>query len=137
MSSRSLQSACSGTGPRERGRRLTSRGPQALEFVEIKDSLGDAVKDIERIEGRKPKIVVTDARPRGNMIGYGELREMMISDKQDPFLLIFGTGWGLAEEIMETADYTLKPVSGYTGYNHLSVRSAAAIILDRLFSCTI
>ncbi len=110
---------------------------QALEFVEIKDSLGDAINDIERIEGRRPKIVVTDARPRGNMIGYGELRDMMFSDKQDPFLLIFGTGWGLAEEIMETADYTLKPVSGYTDYNHLSVRSAAAIILDRLFSCTI
>jgi hypothetical protein len=110
---------------------------QALGFVEIKDSLGDAINDIERIEGRRPTIVVTDARPRGNMIGYSELRDMMFSDKQDPFLLIFGTGWGLAEEIMETADYTLKPVSGYTDYNHLSVRSAAAIILDRLFSCTI
>lgn len=110
---------------------------QALEFVEIKDSLADAINDIERIEGRRPKIVVTDARPRDNMIGYGELRDVMFGDKQDPFLLIFGTGWGLAEEIMETADYTLKPVSGYTDYNHLSVRSAAAIILDRLFSCTI
>jgi len=26
----------------------------------------------------------------------------------------------------------LEPIAGTTGYNHLSVRSAAAIILDRL-----
>ena len=110
---------------------------EALEFVEITDSLEDAVRDIERIEGKKPKLVVTDARPRRNMTGYGEMRKMMMRSYPDPFLLIFGTGWGLAEEIMERADYTLKPVSGHTGYNHLSVRSAAAIILDRLFSCTI
>jgi hypothetical protein len=71
------------------------------------------------------------------MIGYGELRDLMAGEDSGAFLLVFGTGWGLSEEIMQGADYTLKPVSGYTGYNHLSVRSAAAIILDRLFSCTI
>jgi hypothetical protein len=109
---------------------------EALEFVAVMDTLADAVKDIEKVEGRTPRLVVTDARPRNNMIGYGELREMM-TESSDPFLLVFGTGWGLSEEIIEEADYMLKPVSGYTGYNHLSVRSAAAIILDRLFSCTI
>jgi hypothetical protein len=71
------------------------------------------------------------------MIGYSELRETMFKNDTQPYLVLFGTGWGLAEEIMERADYTLKPVSGYTDYNHLSVRSAAAIIMDRLFSCTI
>ena len=110
---------------------------EAMEFVEIKDSLGEAVSDIEKLEGRKPVIVVTDARPRSSMIGYGELRDLMASEDSGSFLIVFGTGWGLTEEIMESADYTLKPISGYTGYNHLSVRSAAAIILDRLFSCTI
>ncbi len=119
------------------GPELNKSRAVALEFVVVKDTLGDAVKDIENVEGKRPKLVVTDARPRNNMIGYSELREMMMSDSSQPFLLIFGTGWGLSEEIMETADYTLKPLSGYTGYNHLSVRSAAAIILDRLFSCTI
>jgi len=29
-------------------------------------------------------------------------------------------------------DMLLEPIEGYTDYNHLSVRSAAAIILDRL-----
>jgi hypothetical protein len=30
------------------------------------------------------------------------------------------------------ADYTLKPIYGPVDYNHLSVRAACAIILDRL-----
>jgi tRNA (guanine37-N1)-methyltransferase len=110
---------------------------EALEIVEVKDAFSEAVEDIERIEGRKPAVVVTDARTRDNMIGYGELRRKMFGKDSGPYLILFGTGWGLAEEILAGADYTLKPVSGYTAYNHLSVRSAAAVILDRLFSCTI
>jgi hypothetical protein len=34
---------------------------------------------------------------------------------------------------MAEADYVLDPVLGNTDYNHLSVRSAAAVILDRVF----
>jgi tRNA (guanine37-N1)-methyltransferase len=132
LAERVLRHWTEGEGPA-----LNKSRAEAMEFVEISDSLGDAVSDIEKIEGRKPVIVVTDARPRNNMIGYGELRDLMAGEDSGPFLLVFGTGWGLSEEIMQGADYTLKPVSGYMGYNHLSVRSAAAIILDRLFSCTI
>jgi hypothetical protein len=33
---------------------------------------------------------------------------------------------------MEQADYILEPIYGPGEYNHLSVRSAVAIILDRL-----
>jgi hypothetical protein len=47
-------------------------------------------------------------------------------------LLLFGTAWGLVDQVFDKADYLLDPVEGYTNYNHLSVRSAAAIILDRL-----
>jgi hypothetical protein len=49
------------------------------------------------------------------------------------YLLIFGTAWGLPENFIAEADYILNPVIGNTDYNHLSVRSAVAIILDRLF----
>jgi tRNA (guanine37-N1)-methyltransferase len=132
LAERVLRHWTEGEGPA-----LNKSRAEAMEFVEIRDSLGDAVSDIEKIEGIKPRIVVTDARPRDNMVGYGELRDLMTSKDSGPFLLVFGTGWGLTEEIMQSADYALKPVSGYTEYNHLSVRSAAAIILDRLFSCTI
>jgi hypothetical protein len=49
------------------------------------------------------------------------------------YLLILGTGWGLSKNFMAEADYVLDPVLGNTDYNHLSVRSAAAVILDRIF----
>jgi hypothetical protein len=39
----------------------------------------------------------------------------------------------MSEELMARADYVLKPINGPTEYNHLSVRAACAIILDRLF----
>ncbi len=110
---------------------------EALNIVELKDSLEEVILEIEKIEGEKPLTVVTDARSTDNMIGFAELRESIFSEPRKPYLILFGTGWGLAREIMDQADYTLKPVSGYTNYNHLSVRSAAAVILDRLLSCKI
>ncbi len=110
---------------------------EALNLVELKDTLEDAITEIEKKEGEKPVTIVTDARSTDNMIGFSELRELIFKESQKPYLILLGTGWGLAKEIMESADYTLKPVSGYTNYNHLSVRSAAAVILDRLLSCKI
>lgn len=55
-----------------------------------------------------------------------------IDDEDISILILFGTGWGLAREILERADLILSPVLGKGKYNHLSVRSAAAIIVDRL-----
>ena len=52
--------------------------------------------------------------------------------RPEPHLIVLGTGWGLAPEVTERADVILEPIWGPTDYNHLSVRSAAAIILDRL-----
>jgi hypothetical protein len=51
-----------------------------------------------------------------------------------PVLLVFGTGWGLAPEVHFQAARHLQPVvpPRSRGYNHLSVRAAAAIIFDRL-----
>jgi len=110
---------------------------EALNLVALRETLEDVTQEIEEVEGEKPVTIVTDARSADNMIGFEDLRELIFSDKEKPYLLLLGTGWGLANEIMDSADYRLKPVSGYTNYNHLSVRSAAAIILDRLFSCKI
>jgi hypothetical protein len=49
-----------------------------------------------------------------------------------PELLLLGTGWGLAAEVLERVDDVLEPIAGSGPYNHLSVRTAAAIVLDRL-----
>jgi hypothetical protein len=51
-------------------------------------------------------------------------------------VLLFGTAWGLADEILEAADHRLAPINGKGAYNHLAVRSAVAIILDRLLGRT-
>jgi hypothetical protein len=99
--------------------------------VRIKDSLEQVVIDIERECGDKPKIVVTSARKGGNRTSFPELREMLRSDTH-PFLVLLGTGWGLTEAIFSASDYVLEAIEGRADYNHLSVRAAAAIILDRL-----
>ena len=84
-----------------------------------------------RIEGKRPYIVTTDARTYANTISYKELRRRRDTD-DTPILLLFGTGYGMTSETMEKFDYILEPIYGAGEYNHLSVRSAAAIIFDRL-----
>jgi hypothetical protein len=56
----------------------------------------------------------------------------MLDGNPDPIVLAFGTAWGLSPAFMAEADFVLEPLAGSGDYNHLSVRSAAAIILDRL-----
>jgi len=109
---------------------------EALEIVDINESIEEIIEDIDKIEKVKPKVVVTDARVKNNMLGYKELRDKIFKQDQ-PFLILFGTGWGLTDDVIDSADYILKPLKGFDTFNHLSVRSAAAVILDRLLSCKI
>ncbi|MBI2348830.1 MAG: tRNA (guanine(37)-N(1))-methyltransferase, partial [Deltaproteobacteria bacterium] len=104
---------------------------EALAVVRLKDTLDDVMLDVEREYGGKPKLVVTSARPGGKRTSFLELRDMLIKSDQ-PFLLLLGTGWGLTDTILAQSDYLLEPIDGGTDYNHLAVRSAAAIFLDRL-----
>jgi hypothetical protein len=106
---------------------------EALELLQTENSLDDALSDIERRTGRRAKVVVTGAAGRGNSVSFPGLKKLLESSPDQPFLLLFGTGWGLTEEIFDRSDYVLEPISGAGDYNHLSVRSAAAIMLDRLF----
>ncbi len=108
---------------------------EALEEVALVESLGDSVEAVERAEGERPVLVGTGARARGEMVTCRWLREQLAAAHL-PHLLLFGTGWGLAEEALAWADYQLEPIRAGApaehAYNHLSVRSAVAIILDRL-----
>ena len=79
-----------------------------------------------------PEINTTSTRDGSNRISYNAMRETT-SSTDSPYLLMFGTGWGMSDELMARADYVLKPINGPTEYNHLSVRAACAIILDRVF----
>ena len=102
----------------------------ALETIKVSDSIADVIRDIRRMEYRVPKTIATCARRYPSCIGYEKFRETL--EISEPHLLIFGTAWGLAESLINEADYILEPIKGCTDYNHLSVRTAAGIILDRL-----
>lgn len=103
----------------------------ALELIKVKGSIADAAEDIKNIENEYPKTIVTSARRYPSSIGYDRFR--LILESGNPHLLVLGTAWGLAESFVAEADFILNPIVGSTDYNHLSVRSAASIILDRLF----
>jgi hypothetical protein len=68
--------------------------------------------------------------------GFPAAREHLAraSQKSRPVLVLFGTGWGLPSPVVAAADLRLAPIraAAETGYNHLSVRAACAITLDRL-----
>ncbi len=102
----------------------------ALEIVRIRDTIRDVLDEIEIKSGRPAKTVVTSAKKNSRSIGFQALRKKLESNH--PHLLLFGTAWGLAAEIVEKADYILEPIMADSEYNHLSVRSAVSIILDRL-----
>ncbi len=103
---------------------------QALELVRIKATFDEMIDEIAQMHGHRPKTVVTTARRQAGSLSYRRLREMLA--EATPFVLAFGTAWGLSDPFMAGADYILDPLVGAGTYNHLSVRSAVAIILDRL-----
>ncbi len=75
-------------------------------------------------------VIATSADRQDNSITCGDVQREL--EQGTPVLLLFGTAWGLAPEVMQSVDATLPPINGVGDFNHLSVRSAAAIILDRL-----
>jgi len=105
---------------------------EAFKLISIKGDLEEVIKEIKEIEGIGPKIIATSAKPRGTM-KFEDLK-LEIRNSNDPYLLLFGTGWGMAEEVFAGVDGVLPPIVGKSNYNHLSVRSATAIILDRLLA---
>jgi len=103
---------------------------EALALIDIRDTLTEVLDHIKSKGQGVPKTVATCARSNNRSIGYDVFREMLASG--NPYLLVFGTAWGLSNNYIDEADFVLEPLEGHTEYNHLSVRSAAAIILDRL-----
>lgn len=104
---------------------------EALKVVSVVPDLNSVKKDIGDRFGKKPKIIVTDARIFKGAVDYSTLKERIGKGKL-PYLILFGTGWGIAKRLINSADYILKPIRGGAEYNHLSVRSAVSIIIDRL-----
>ncbi|MFP3983726.1 MAG: RNA methyltransferase [Desulfurivibrionaceae bacterium] len=102
---------------------------EALTTVSVYDDLTSLYRDLA-LGGRENFVLATCARPGQGEVTCLEVRENLA--RHDRILLLFGTAWGLADEVIASADAVLSPIKGQTSYNHLSVRSAVAIILDRL-----
>jgi hypothetical protein len=103
---------------------------EALELIRVTTSLEETQSHIAGEYGRPPVIVATCARRYPKSVAFTTLEERLQTGT--PHLLIFGTAWGLAPELISASDILLEPIGDHEGYNHLSVRCAAAIVLDRL-----
>jgi tRNA (guanine37-N1)-methyltransferase len=113
------------------GARYNPCRKEALELATVVASLEESVKDITSLEGEKPLLIATDASElRTRCLSYS--KAMRILGTNRVAILVFGTAWGLDREVIDHADYQLEPIKGVKDYNHLSVRAAAAIILDRV-----
>ena len=104
---------------------------EALALVRPVDGFEAIIQELARKFEQKVLVVATSARTQANEMGYEALRAH-IAGNISPVLLLFGTAHGLAPELMDRADAVLPPIGKNVDYNHLSVRSAVAIILDRL-----
>lgn len=104
---------------------------EALELVRMVSYYEDLIEEISKTEGSEPIKVFTSAKKRENMVPYDEMKEIVLKEER-PILFLFGTGQGMPKEILETCDVSLESIRGGSDYNHLSVRSAVAITLDRV-----
>jgi len=113
------------------GRAFDARRREALELVRIVPTLADACAEAEKIAGTRALIVHTSARTdRGQT--FAAMRARLEAPDAPPAIIMLGTGFGMTPEMAERADILLEAIHGATDYNHLSVRAAGAIILDRL-----
>lgn len=125
---------------------------QALEIVQFFKSFEEAVAEATRLAGgAKPFVVMPDAKELPGALSYAELRKKIeekdwnlsseIENKNEnsqerSLMFVFGTGWGISPRFYDQIDVPLKPLKGAQSYNHLSVRAAAAIVLDRVLGQT-
>ncbi len=109
----------------------------ALRLVRVADSIETAIAAITEEHRVAPTVVATSARPESfpalPRVTPSQLFAAATIDPA-PLLILLGTGWGLADTLIPSASRVLTPIDGPSSWNHLSVRSAGAILLDRLFS---
>lgn len=128
LSQRLIRHWCDGVG-----RELMTNRAEALRRLVLVDAVADAVAAIERRHGQTPLVWATSARPGEAALEPAAAR-VQLAECGRPALMLLGTGWGLAPAALAQADALIAPIAGRNGYNHLSVRCAAAILLDRFFN---
>jgi tRNA (guanine37-N1)-methyltransferase len=104
----------------------------AMRGIKTVSSVSRALDWISEKERRRPFVIATTARGRAGSLSWLTLKENVLLAAR-PVVFAFGTGSGLCEETLASADAVMSPISGGREYNHLSVRSAVSITLDRFF----
>ncbi len=104
----------------------------ALDMIELKETVEQVVQSFET----PPLVLATSARLTGIALQktFVETKKMIFETEGPPLLILFGTGFGLHEDVLNLCDIALEPIRGSSqdDYRHLSVRSAVSICLDRL-----
>lgn len=111
------------------GKKSNPDRSEALSRTRIVTSIDDAAATIEKECGTKPLIIGTTARKTDKNISIKEVK----NKKNTPVLILFGTAGGMEDNVLNSLDYILEPIKTGSGYNHLSVRSAVSIFIDRLY----
>jgi hypothetical protein len=113
------------------GAKYNSKRGEALSLVQICDDYNQLFERVTEKWQERPTVLATCAQEKHPSIWpYSVVRQKVFDGER--FLILFGTAWGLAKEVIDAGDGILPPICGLGDYNHLSVRSAAAIVLDRL-----
>jgi tRNA (guanine37-N1)-methyltransferase len=117
------------------GREMNDKRSDALALVRTSPSIDETITHVTQSTraAAPPYVVATAARGGHATLSAATLRSERSADPSRPMLVLFGTGWGLEDSIFSRVHATLDPIRGGADYNHLSVRAAAAITLDRLF----
>jgi hypothetical protein len=113
------------------GKRIPDR-KIALALVRTAPTLHDVY---EALGGRAAvEVWVTAARSVSSAPMDAATARARLESEGKPVVMLFGTGWGLAKDVIASADAVVAPITANVdgGYNHLSVRAACAILLDRL-----
>lgn len=111
------------------GQKFNPMRKTALTMVQPVESLDMA---IDHFAQKDLQIYSTSAKDMDLPgISFRDAREKIA---QNPSLLVFGTGFGLAPEALNKCHYCIEPIRGFgeEDYRHLSVRSAVSICLDRV-----
>jgi tRNA (guanine37-N1)-methyltransferase len=108
----------------------------ALALVRTADSIERVIAEVTADHGEAPIVVATSARTESFPEALRRTADELVAELalvSAPLLLLLGTGWGLADAMIPSVSRVLAPIEGASEWNHLSVRSAGAVVLDRLF----
>jgi tRNA (guanine37-N1)-methyltransferase len=108
----------------------------ALRLVHAVDSIEAVIAALTAEHGKPPIVVATSAKATSFPTAARRAPSELVAEATldpSPLLILLGTGWGLADNLIPSVSRVLTPIEGASDWNHLSVRSAGAVLLDRLF----